>query len=163
MHGDSTITVWQEWDMESKADIEQLLKDGNTVQTVINGYSMYPMLVPGRDSVILAPFQGGQPKRGDVVLYRRDGGILVLHRIWRTRQEGLYLVGDNQTQIEGPLRLDQMRGILVGFVRGGRHISTGNVVYRLYAGIWLWLRPLRHVIAVAVHRVKCCCRRLCRR
>ena len=109
--------------MESKADIEQLLRDGKTVQTMINGYSMYPMLMPGRDSVILVPFEGEQPKRGDVVLYRRDGSILVLHRIWRVRQEGLYLVGDNQTEIEGPLRIEQMRGRLVGFVRKDKYIS----------------------------------------
>ena len=113
--------------MESKADIEQLLRDGNTVQTVINGYSMYPMLVPDRDSVIVAPLEDRKLKRGDVVLYRRDGSILVLHRIWRVRQEGFYMVGDNQTQIEGPLRPEQMRGILVGFIRKGKHISVRNL------------------------------------
>ena len=52
--------------MESKADIEQLLRNGNTVQTAINGYSMYPMLVPDRDSVIVAPLEGRRLKRGDV-------------------------------------------------------------------------------------------------
>lgn len=147
--------------MESKADIEQLLKDGNTVQTVINGYSMYPMLTPGRDSVIIAPLREEQPKRGDVVLYRRDGSILVLHRIWRIRQDGIYMVGDNQTQIEGPLRPDQIRGRLAAFVRKGRHISVDCVFYRLYAFIWLWMRPVRHKVAAAVHFVKGCGKRLC--
>lgn len=140
--------------MESKADIEQLLKDGNTVQTVINGYSMYPMLTPGRDSVILEPFGEKQPRRGDVVLYRRDGSILVLHRIWRIRQDGIYMVGDNQTQIEGPLRPDQIRGRLTAFTRKGKIISTGCIFYRLYAFVWLWMRPFRHKVAVAVHFIK---------
>ncbi len=149
--------------MESKADIEQLLRDGKTVQTVINGYSMYPMLMPGRDSVILAPFEGEQPKRGDVVLYRRDGSILVLHRIWQVRQEGLYLVGDNQTETEGPLRIDQVRGRLVGFVRKEKYISVDHFPYRLYAAVWLRMRPFRHKIAVAVHFIKCCCKRFSRR
>lgn len=140
--------------MESKADIEQLLKDGKTVQTVINGYSMYPMLVPGRDSVILEPFGEEQPRRGDVVLYRRDGSILVLHRIWRIRQEGIYMVGDNQVQIEGPLRPDQIRGRLGAFIRKGKLISVDNMFYRLYACVWLWMRPVRHKATVAVHFVK---------
>lgn len=152
---DRNIAVRQEWNTESKADIEQLLRDGNTVQTVINGYSMYPMLVPGRDSVILAPFRGEQLKRGDVVLYRRDGSILVLHRIWRVKQDGIYLVGDNQTEIEGPLRLDQMRGRLIGFMRGDKHISVDHIAYRLYAAVWLRMRPFRHKVAVAVHFIKC--------
>ncbi len=142
--------------MESRADIEQLLRDGNTVQTVINGYSMYPMLVPDRDSVIVAPLEDRKLKRGDVVLYRRDGSILVLHRIWRVRQEGFYMVGDNQTQIEGPLRPEQMRGILVGFIRKGKHISVRNLPYRFYAAVWLRLRPIRHKAALAVHFIKVC-------
>ena len=140
--------------MESRADIEQLLKDGHTVQTVINGYSMYPMLVPDRDRVILAPLQGYVPRRGDVVLYRRDNSILVLHRIWRVRQDGVYMVGDNQTEIEGPLRQDQIRGSLAAFIRNGKHVSVGNIYYRAYALVWLWMRPIRHKVAVAVHAVK---------
>lgn len=140
--------------MESKADIEQLLKDGKTIQTVINGYSMYPMLVPGRDSVILEPFGEEQPRCGDVVLYRRDGSILVLHRIWRIRQEGIYMVGDNQVQIEGPLRPDQIRGRLAAFIRKGKLISADSMFYRLYAFVWLWMRPIRHKIATTVHFVK---------
>lgn len=146
--------------MDSRADIEQLLRDGNTVQTVIHGYSMYPMFVPDRDSAIVAPFGDRQPKRGDVVLYRRDGSILVLHRIWRVRQEGIYLVGDNQTQIEGPLRPDQMRGVLISFIRKGKHISVGNIPYRLYAVVWLWMRPIRHIMAVMVHVLKVCVKRM---
>lgn len=145
--------------MEEKADIEQLLRDGNTVQTAINGYSMYPLLVPGRDSVILAPLHGKQLRRGDVVLYRRDGSILVLHRVWRIRQDGFYMVGDNQTEIEGPLRFDQVRGRLVGFIRKDKHVSVDCVFYRLYAIVWLWMRPIRHKVAVVIHFIKCCIKR----
>ncbi len=148
--------------MGSKADIEQILRDGNTVQTVIDGYSMYPMLVPGRDSVIIAPLDR-EPERGDIVLYRREGSILVLHRIWRVRPEGLYLVGDNQTQVEGPLRLGQIRGVLIGFIRKGKYVSCRNLPYRVYAVIWLRLRPVRHKVAVAVHFIKVCGRRICGR
>lgn len=140
--------------MESRADIEQLLKDGSTVQTAINGYSMYPLLVPDRDSVILAPLESYVPRRGDVVLYRRDGSILVLHRICKVRQDGVYMVGDNQTEVEGPLRQDQIRGKMVAFIRKGKHVSIGNIPYRIYACIWLWMRPVRHKVAVAVHLLK---------
>ncbi len=140
--------------METRADIEQLLKDGHTVQTVINGYSMYPLLVPDRDSVILAPLEDYMPRRGDVVLYRRPGSILVLHRIWKVRQDGVYMVGDNQTEIEGPLRQDQIRGKLVAFIRKGKHISADSIPYRAYAAVWLRMRPVRHKVAVAVHAMK---------
>lgn len=71
-------------EFEQKADIEKLLAEGNTIQLHPQGYSMYPMFCPGRDEAIISPVQdASELKRGDVVLYRRDGGILVLHRIYK--------------------------------------------------------------------------------
>lgn len=160
-------------------DIEQLLAEGNIIQIKPQGYSMYPLFLPGRDEAIIAPVArvdvaAGVPmngekqdfvdpsrlKRGDVVLYRRDksddvgSGILVLHRIWQRKGDRFYLVGDNQKEIEGPLRPDQMRGILVGVVRKGRKISVKNPVYRVLTGIWLVMRPVRPVISRTVARIK---------
>ena len=160
-------------------DIEQLLAEGNIIQIKPQGYSMYPVLVPGRDSAIVAPVarvhaaagdstngenkdfvDPSKLKRGDVVLYRRDksddvgGGILVLHRIWQRKGERFYFVGDNQKEIEGPLRPDQMRGIMVGMVRKGRKISVKNPVYRVLTGIWLVMRPVRPVVSKTVAKIK---------
>lgn len=128
---------------KDKKDVEELLAEGKTLQLKPKGYSMYPLFVPERDEAIIAPLGNTLPKRGDVVLYRRDGGILVLHRIWRRRGEAFYMVGDNQIEIEGPLRRNQIKGILVGVVRKGKYFSTDNLVYRVTAGLWLFLRPLR--------------------
>lgn len=139
---------------ENRIDIEQLLENGKVIQLPTRGYSMYPMLVSGRDAAIIAPVDGKELKRGDVVLYRRDNSILVLHRVWKVRKEGLYMVGDNQTEVEGPLRLDQVRGILVGFVRKGREIPVSNVPYRICSRLWLLLRPIRHKLAVVVHHFR---------
>ncbi len=151
-------------DMETKTGIEQLLREGNTICVMPEGYSMYPMLVPGRDSVIIEPLcvlngerqrAGEKPVlRGDVVLYRRDAGILVLHRVFHVRKDGYYMVGDNQTRVEGPLRGDQLRGRMVGFIRRGRYCSTKDLPYRVYASLWLLVRPLRHKIAITVHFFK---------
>lgn len=152
-------------------DIEKLLVEGNIIQIKPQGYSMYPVLVPGRDEAVVAPVsQNGtcdgvvdtleayrdvsELKRGDVVLYRRDQGILVLHRIWKRQGDKFYLVGDNQKEIEGPLRPDQMKGIMVGMVRGGKKISVKNPIYRLLTGIWLWMRPMRPVVSKAVAKMK---------
>lgn len=128
---------------ESKQDIEKLLAQGEAVQFKPQGYSMYPLFVPGRDEAVVAPVDEKRLKRGDVVLYRRDKSILVLHRIWKRKGDLFFLVGDNQREIEGPLRPDQIKGILVQIIRKGRRFSTGNYIYRALAGLWLWLRPLR--------------------
>ena len=141
-----------------RVDIEKLLQDGNAICIKPQGYSMYPVLVPGRDEVIIEPVAGKKLRRGDVVLYRRkagtEDGILVLHRIWRVKPDGFYLVGDNQSEIEGPLLAEQIKGIMVAMNRKGNYIPVVNPVYRVLTGIWLWLRPLRPVISKTVAAVK---------
>lgn len=138
----------------AQIDIEQLLREGNTIQIKPRGYSMYPMFVPGRDEAVIAPADTEQLRRGDVVLYRRGDRLLVLHRLWKVRPEGLYMVGDNQTEVEGPLHRDQVLGILEAFIRKGRRISVHHPFYRLCSRSWLLIRPMRHRIAVVVHSVK---------
>lgn len=137
-----------------KQDIEKLLAEGNVIQFKPQGYSMYPLFVPGRDEAVVAPAEVSKLRRGDVVLYRRDESILVLHRIWKRKGDQFYLVGDNQTEIEGPLRPDQMKGILIEIHRNGMRFSTKNIIYRVLLGTWLCLRPLRPVISGAAAVLK---------
>ena len=101
-------------------DIEKLLRDGHPIRLKPQGYSMYPLFISGRDEAVIAPCSTDSLHRGDVVLYRRDQSILVLHRIWKIKKDGFYMVGDNQTVIEGPLRPDQIRGRLIACCRNGR-------------------------------------------
>ena len=124
-------------------DIEQLLANGATIKIKPQGYSMYPLFIPGRDEACIEHTDFSSLKRGDVILYRRDKSILVLHRIWKITDNSLYMVGDNQTEIEGPLRSDQVRGKLTGFVRNGKFVDVKNPIYRFLSGLWLFLRPMR--------------------
>lgn len=145
--------------MESnRQDIEQLLAQGNSIQIKPQGYSMYPVLAPGRDEAVIEPIADAKLKRGDVVLYRRvaedSGRILVLHRIWKVKSEGIYLVGDNQKEIEGPLMRSQMKGIMAGMYRKGKYISVQNPWYRILTYGWLLLRPVRPYISGLVARIK---------
>ena len=141
--------------MEHKtADIERLLAQGQSIQIQPQGYSTYPMFVPGRDEAVIEGVENAELRRGDVVLYRRTSGILVLHRICKIGQDGFYMVGDNQSEVEGPLERSQIKGILTGFVRKGKYRSVKNPVYRLASGLWLFLRPIRPVLSGAAAAVK---------
>jgi hypothetical protein len=135
----------------TKKNIEELLAAGHTVRLHPQGYSMYPLFVPGRDEAVIAPLGERKPRRGDVVLYRRAHDILVLHRIQRITKKGIYFVGDNQTEVEGPLRPDQVRGILIAFIRHGKYIRSSNPLYTVISRIWLILRPVRRPIQLAGH------------
>ena len=133
----------QTTDSSFTLDIEQLLKQGNVIRIKPQGTSMYPLFVPGRDEACIERTDFSSLKRGDVILYRRDKSILVLHRIWKITNNSFYMVGDNQTVIEGPLRPDQIRGKLIACCRNGREFSTRNPFYRMLTGFWLAFRPFR--------------------
>jgi len=137
----------EERGMQEKQDIEKLLAEGKLIQVKPQGYSMYPLFVPGRDEAVIAPAPIERIRRGDVVLYRREGSILVLHRVWKRKGNCFYFVGDNQSEVEGPLKPEQIKGLLVGIIRKGRRFSVKNPAYRFLAGIWLILRPVRPVIS----------------
>lgn len=134
-----------------KVNIEELLKEGHAIRLKPKGYSMYPLFVPGRDEAVIAPLDGKiRLKRGCVVLYRREGvkeSVLVMHRICKCREGQFYLVGDNESRLEGPLPEGQIKGILVGIVRRGKYFSVKHPIYQLISGFWLALRPLRPILS----------------
>ncbi|MDD6798260.1 MAG: S24/S26 family peptidase [Clostridia bacterium] len=137
-----------------KQNIEHLLEAGKAVMIKPQGYSMYPVIVPGRDAVIVQKADTSKIKRGDVVLYRRDEGILVIHRLYKRDKKGYYMVGDNQTTIEGPLRADQIKGKMTVLIRKDKKIYTDSLLYRIPCAIWLFMRPVRRPVSLAVASVK---------
>ena len=85
----------------------QLIEDDHTTCTIVTGGSMSPFLASNRDYVYLE-----KPKRnlkkGDVVLFFRQNGDYVLHRIKHIRSEGYYITGDRQTTLEGPIKKSRL-------------------------------------------------------
>lgn len=134
--------------------IEGLLGMGKAVRIKPQGYSMYPLIVPGRDSVIIESTEADGLKRGDVALYRRSSGILVIHRIFRHDADGFYFVGDNQTAVEGPIKAEQIIGVMTVLERNGRSISTDSIIYRAVCMIWLWMRLIRRPVSVTAAFLK---------
>lgn len=135
-------------------NIEALLEAGKAIQIKPQGYSMYPVIVPGRDEAVVQREDPARLKRGDVALYRRDGSILVIHRICRKTEEGFYMVGDNQTEIEGPLRPEQIKGKMTALIRKGKRIDVKSPGYRILCSVWLFMRPVRGPVSRAAATVK---------
>ena len=160
--------------LREKKSPEELLRSGLVIEVPVNGWSMYPLFTPGRDQAILTPFvevidrqaadssesSKNDPdeefpsvhsvRRGDVVLFRRTSGKLVLHRIFKVCPNEYWFVGDNLPDIERGIRKEQLIGMLTGFVRNGRTVDVKNLTYRVLSRIWLMLRPFRPLI----HRVR---------
>lgn len=52
-----------------KIDLEQLLREGNIIRIKPQGYSMYPLFIPGRDEALIQQTDGTDCHRNDVLLF----------------------------------------------------------------------------------------------
>ena len=122
----------------------QLLEQGQTdVAIPVAGSSMVPFLHDG-DTVCLN-LVDSPLKRGDILLYQRENGRYILHRLWRVRPDGsLLMVGDAQQELELRPRRELVRA-RVSFARHkGKIYSPRSFRWWLYRHVWMWLRPVRH-------------------
>lgn len=124
--------------------IREIMGVGGVVRLTVTGMSMFPTLVEKRDSVLLV--KPDKVKKGDIVLYQRQNGDYVLHRIVGKKKDEYSLCGDNQTLIEFPIYREQIFGVVSGIVRKGVTIPVTNAKYRMASFVWVRFIRLRPFI-----------------
>lgn len=124
-----------------------VLQKDIAVTMTVKGGSMYPMLTSGRDEVLLKSLASYRLKKGDIVLYTRDNGQYILHRIVRTHENGYDLCGDHQYLVEKNIPGDRIIAVVKQFKRNGRLHKTEEIGYRIYFRLWILLLPLRRLLA----------------
>lgn len=122
------------------------METAGSAQLTVTGYSMMPMLHNRRDTVTICPATGVQ-KKGALILYRRENGKYVLHRILRVRKGGYVCCGDNQFFVE-KVGESQLLAVVVRFERNGKSYDVENKGYRRYVWWWVNLHPVRWVYLV---------------
>ena len=127
-------------------EYRRLLEDENieALPLVISGNSMSPFLVHGRDTVYLSR-PSGPIKKGDVVLYRRDNGAYILHRVHKVEKDSFTMTGDAQTYLEKGIRPDQIIAVMTSALRKGKRQQAGCFWWDFFEKIWprmLYLRPV---------------------
>ena len=133
--------------------LEELTSDDKTVGVPVSGNSMAPFLISQRDYVIFQ--KPDRPlKKGDIVFFRRDSGEYILHRISRIRESGYFILGDAQTKLEGPVREEQIFGLVTKIRRKGTWIDSGDYWWRFFEKVWIRIIPLRPVIRAAYGVIK---------
>lgn len=140
------------YDMEHKSkdwtpeDLLNLLSDlpesGVALPLLVSGSSMVPFLVHGRDTVYLSKITTSI-KRGDIVLYRRNNGELVLHRVCRLTSEGLTMIGDAQQDPESGIGADQLLAVTTAVRRKGKLLTRSDWRWKCFGRIWLLVIPWR--------------------
>lgn len=134
--------------------LRELVDQGKAVNLLISGGSMSPFLIHQRDYVrIEKPVQ--QLKHGDMVFYQRPSGAFVMHRIHHIDKSGnLFLIGDAQTVMEGPVDSACVFGIITKVQRKGKWIGPGDFWWEFFEHLWIHCIPLRRIMVWLYGRLK---------
>ncbi len=137
----------------NKSTYEQELEEkGSLIYTTV-GMSMRPFLRSGQDLMVIEARKTPRSQVRDVVLYRRDSGKYVLHRIMQVRRKDYVLCGDNCWQLEPGIRDDQILGVLTAVIRDGKKIAVNQRGYRVKVFFWWLLYPLRAFVLWVRHLI----------
>ena len=128
----------------------RLVREGVNVTLPVNGNSMLPFIIGGKESVILHS-QGGIVDVGDVVLAWVDGCRYVVHRIIHIDGDRITLMGDGNLTTEHCTLSDiKARVTHVVDAKDKTHYLY-NRWRMLGAKVWYWLRPIRRYL-LAIYR-----------
>ena len=121
---------------------EELRQHGSLTYTTV-GRSMRPFLRSGEDLMVIRANDGIRCRKYDAVLYKRDSGKYVLHRIIKVREKDYVLSGDNIWMIEKGIRDDQILGVLTTVIRDGKPLDVNSPGYMRKVTLWWMLSPFR--------------------
>ena len=139
----------------SYADIIDLIKEvldsDGEIRIQPRGTSMLPLIVQGRDSVVLR--RPPKIKKHDIIFYRRENGQFVLHRVMKKSPDGSFiLLGDSQTEREYGIREEQIIAYVCRIERKGKVLNITSLSYRFYVFLWTKM-PIRRVLSFVGRKV----------
>lgn len=134
--------------MKDEVIIQEAIRMVGVVDSVtfpVNGYSMLPFIVGGRDRVILQ--RPSSPKVGDVVLAWVDGSRYVVHRVIRCENGQLTLMGDGNIAGVEHCGEEDVKAVATHVVKpSGKRYNLQDKNWMRAARIWYRLRPVRRYI-----------------
>lgn len=131
--------------------IEETIESGGVFTLYPKGVSMLPLIRYGKDAVLLRTPE--RLKKGDIILYRRDNGAFVLHRIIGEKKAGFVLCGDNQYVKEPGIRREQVIAVVEAVLREGERVEPDDPEYLRYVRS-LPLRRAKKAVRSFLGRVK---------
>lgn len=135
--------------------LEESLKQNGIYITLTKGDSMNPMLVEGRDKVVIVPPEFPL-KKYDVPVYRKMGHY-TMHRIVRLTKNGYIICGDNRAVLEKNVREEDIVGMLDGFYQGDKYIDRHDkefLQYGIDAVMTLPKRRIKYFFKRVVRKIK---------
>lgn len=130
---------------EIMEEVTRLVSEGVSVTLPVDGRSMLPFIVGGRESVILR--KPGHLKKGDIVLAWVDGTRYVVHRIIDIDGEDIILMGDGNLVATERCTAADIKALATHTVADGANPHYLYTPGRRWAA-WLWgnLLPVRRYL-----------------
>lgn len=131
------------------AEAIRMVKSGVSVTFPVNGRSMLPFIVGGRDSVILE--KPKELRRGDVVLAlvktNSPEKHYVVHRIVSLNGEHVVLMGDGNLALREYCDVPDVCAKVICVVKpNGKKYAMAAWRFRIAAKIWYILLPIRRYL-----------------
>ena len=122
------------------------VEEGREVVLPVDGRSMLPFIVGGRDSVVL--HKCGALRRGDIVLAKTIEKGYVIHRIDSIGSDGVYaLLGDGNLAMREHCHSDDIKAVATHVVTPDGRRTPLNEGWNRFAGkIWRLLLPVRRYL-----------------
>ena len=111
--------------------LEESLKQNGIYVTQTKGDSMNPMLVEGRDKVVIVP-PVFPLKKHDIPVYRKQGHY-TMHRIVKVTKKGYIICADNRGVLETTVKESDIVGMLEGFYQEDKYIGREDSEFVEYA------------------------------
>ena len=111
--------------------ISAVIKNDGKVSIIASGVSMEPFIKNKKDVVTLIG-AGRKLRKGDVPLYRRGNGKVVLHRVIGEDKNGYIMRGDNQWTNEYGIKDENILALLYSVKKGSREFKKDSASCRLY-------------------------------
>ncbi|MBU0486939.1 MAG: hypothetical protein KKA07_05780 [Bacteroidetes bacterium] len=96
----------------------ELLRMKKLLRVPLGGRSMYPFMRQG-DIAIVIPFEAEKIKKGDVVVFQRNGKLLA-HRMLGERDGYYRIKGDALWKADPPIPAQDVIGQIISFERNGK-------------------------------------------
>lgn len=123
--------------------LEEAFQKKGTALVAVTGGSMTPSLRPNRDYVQLRRCCPTDFRRGVILLYRRENGAIVLHRIRKVLPDRRLLMnGDAQAWCE-QIECSQAVAAATECLRNGKRLACRGLKLRLWDVWWYPTRPFR--------------------
>lgn len=132
------------------------------VHIQLYGHSMHPLIRFRQDYVTIRPVRRALLP-GDIVLFQREDGRYVVHRVWKLRGQTVQTLGDHCINPDEPIQAADVLGLVTHIQRGAHNFCVDTTFWRTAGRLWSASMPLRRTAGRVLGPVKQAVKKFIRR